>query len=220
MQTDHTQAHSFVRVDQVAEVLAGGGDRDSFPVPELVQSTLDTEVSFPILAIGCRARRTRRQQQRRGPEDDLRELTCTTSHCAQQVRIDLDNLLDSAGSCVTWRARRKRDSARGEWQGSSATGLTDVAALCGARIDGNNDTTFEAESERRRAVLDFDLARRVRCVVRVQLQERRGLAGEVRSQSWCVYSTHGPWQQLTSCSVGIANSGIGIFSTPRPSGNA
>lgn len=37
-------------------------------------------------------------------------------------------------------------------------GLTDVTALSGTGIDGNDDPTFEPERQSRRSVFDLDLA--------------------------------------------------------------
>lgn len=48
---------------------------------------------------------------------------------------------------------------------------TDVAPSSGPRIDGNNDSTLEPESESCSSVVDLDAARRVRGVVRVKLKE-------------------------------------------------
>lgn len=69
----HAEAHSFVRVNQIAEVLASGGDGNTLLVPELVETALNTKVCFPVLAVGS-----------------------TTSHGTEEVWVDLNHLLDGA----------------------------------------------------------------------------------------------------------------------------
>ena len=49
--------------------------------------------------------------------------------------------------------------------------LTNVAPRRCSRIDSDDHAAFEAESERRRSVLDFDAAGRVCMVVGMQSQE-------------------------------------------------
>lgn len=71
----HGEPHAFVRVDEVGEELGGGGDGDAFFVAEFVQATVHAEVGFPVLAVGG-----------------------TTGHGAQEVGVDLDDLLHRARS--------------------------------------------------------------------------------------------------------------------------
>jgi hypothetical protein len=60
-------------------------------------------------------------------------------------------------------------------QPTSKPGLTNVRASGRPRVDGDDDAALEAEREGGGTVLDLDPAGRVRVVVRVQAQERRGL---------------------------------------------
>ena len=55
---------------------------------------------------------------------------------------------------------------------------TDVAAGRGARVYCDDDAALKLEGEGRRAVVDLDAARRVRHVVRVELEERLRLEAE------------------------------------------
>ena len=51
MTTYHTQTHTLVTIHQVTEILAGGGNRDPFFVPQLVESALNPKIRLPILTI-------------------------------------------------------------------------------------------------------------------------------------------------------------------------
>ena len=48
----HAKTHALISVDEIAEVFGSGCDRYPFPIPQLVQSTLDAKVRLPILTIG------------------------------------------------------------------------------------------------------------------------------------------------------------------------
>jgi hypothetical protein len=52
-QAHHAETHALIAVDEVAEVFGSGCDRYPFPIPQLVQSTLDAKVRLPILTISC-----------------------------------------------------------------------------------------------------------------------------------------------------------------------
>jgi len=52
---------------------------------------------------------------------------------------------------------------------------TDVATSCGSRVDGNNHTTFESESECGSAVLNFDSAVGIGVVICMEAQKCGGL---------------------------------------------
>lgn len=49
--THHTESHSFVAVHKIAQKLAGGGDRYPFTVPQFVETTVHSEIGFPILTV-------------------------------------------------------------------------------------------------------------------------------------------------------------------------
>ena len=51
MDTYHAQPHPLITVHQIAEILAGSGDRDPLLVSQLVKSALNTKIRFPILTI-------------------------------------------------------------------------------------------------------------------------------------------------------------------------
>lgn len=112
----HTQSHPLVRVDQVRKVLARRRDRDALTVPQLVQSALDTEVSFPVLTVGCenQERRWKGERRRSGQltrleSGELEKRTSSSSHGSEEVRVNLDDLLDRSGSCT--KAKRERESS-------------------------------------------------------------------------------------------------------------
>jgi hypothetical protein len=48
----HTETHALIAVDEVAEIFGSGCNRYPFPVPQLVQPTLDAKIRFPVLTIG------------------------------------------------------------------------------------------------------------------------------------------------------------------------
>lgn len=73
---NHREAVALVGVDCVAEQLRSSRDRDALLVSQLVQSALAAKIPLPERAI-CRA----------------------TSHRAKQVRIDLDDFLNTLRSC-------------------------------------------------------------------------------------------------------------------------
>lgn len=49
--THHTQTHALITIHQVAEILAGSGNRDPLFIPQLVESALNPKIRFPILTI-------------------------------------------------------------------------------------------------------------------------------------------------------------------------
>lgn len=71
----HGEAHAFVRVDEVGEEFGGGGDGDAFFVAQFVQAAVHAQVGFPVLAVGG-----------------------TTCHGAEEVGVNLDDLLHRARS--------------------------------------------------------------------------------------------------------------------------
>jgi hypothetical protein len=48
---DHAETHSLVIIYEVAKVFTSSRYRYAFAVTKLVQSTMDTEICLPILAI-------------------------------------------------------------------------------------------------------------------------------------------------------------------------
>jgi hypothetical protein len=50
-ETHHAETHAFITVDKVAEILGRSRNRYPFPVPQLVQTALDTEIRFPVLTV-------------------------------------------------------------------------------------------------------------------------------------------------------------------------
>lgn len=112
----HGQAHALVLVDEVGEDLGRGGDRDAPLVPQLVQPALHAQPGQPVLAVGGAA-----------------------GHGAQQLAVDLDDLLDGL---------------RG-----------DPVARRGAGVGRHDDAALEAEGEGRGAVGDLDGALGVGAVV-------------------------------------------------------
>ncbi|KAK3994987.1 hypothetical protein QBC44DRAFT_390739 [Cladorrhinum sp. PSN332] len=112
----HRQPLSLVLIHQVGQNLGSRSDADAALVTELVQTALHTQPGEPVLAVGS-----------------------TAGHGAQQVRVDLDNLLD----------RLRGDPVAGR----------------GARVGSDDDAALEAEGERGGAVGDLDRALRVRAVI-------------------------------------------------------
>lgn len=68
----HAESHALVLVHHVGQQLGGRRHRDAFLVAKLVDATLTSEQTFPEATVGC-----------------------TSSHGAQQVGVDLNNLLHS-----------------------------------------------------------------------------------------------------------------------------
>lgn len=73
----HRQAHALVLVDRVAEQLGRGGHRYALAIAQLVQAALRGQHALPVRAVGGAA-----------------------GHRAQQLRVDLDDLLDGARANV------------------------------------------------------------------------------------------------------------------------
>lgn len=107
--------HAPVLHDRVGEELGGGRHGDALLVAELVEAALDAKVPLPEGAV--------RGAARHGPE---------------QVRVDLDHLLDGA---------------RGN-----------VGPLRGARVHGHHDAVVELEGQRGGALGELELLVRVRPV--------------------------------------------------------
>ena len=49
--TNHTQTHTLIRVNEVAEVFTRSRYRDSLLISKFVQSALNTKICFPVLAV-------------------------------------------------------------------------------------------------------------------------------------------------------------------------
>jgi hypothetical protein len=79
-----------------------------------MEPTLHTEVCFPIPS-------ARPFATLQGDNPPILAICRTTRHRSQQIRVDLDDLLD----CPTGN----------------------VASCCGTRIDGDDDTSLESEGE-------------------------------------------------------------------------
>jgi len=69
----HGQSHSLVVIHHVAQDLRSCRYRDAFLVAELVQPASPSKFTFPVLTVSC-----------------------TTSHRSQEVRVDLNDLLNRA----------------------------------------------------------------------------------------------------------------------------
>lgn len=112
----HAQSHVLVAVDKVRKNLASGGDTDAALVAEFVKAALHAQPREPVLAIGS-----------------------TTSHRAQEHRVNLDDLLDGLRS--------------------------DPVTGCGTRIGRDDDSALETEGEGGSSVSDLDRAVGVGTVV-------------------------------------------------------
>jgi hypothetical protein len=99
MITYHTQTHSLITINQVTEILAGSGNRDPLLIPQFMESTLNPKIRLPKLTIRYSKRPERQTDTRNIQDEREKKLTSTTSHRAEQVRINLDDLLHSTGSC-------------------------------------------------------------------------------------------------------------------------
>ena len=106
----HGETTALVRVDDVGEDLGGGCDGDAALLAELVETALHSEIGEPVLTVlfevvslvlfHIQALQSSSLQLRRILQSPTRSMTysSTTSHCAQQAVINLNNLLDSLRS--------------------------------------------------------------------------------------------------------------------------
>lgn len=78
-------------------------------------------------------------------------------------------------------------------RGCGESQRTNVASSRRSRINSDDDTSLEPESERGSSVVDLDSARWVGGVIRVQLEERGGLSSESRRVQVSLGPGHEKW---------------------------
>jgi hypothetical protein len=86
--TYHAQTHALVLVHEVGEDLGCGSNRDTLLVAELVQAALHAKVGLPVGLAGAALRRH--------GNPPVLAVCGTTGHCAEEVGVDLDDLLDGS----------------------------------------------------------------------------------------------------------------------------
>lgn len=136
----HTETHAFVSIHQIAQILARGWYWYPLSVAQLVQSTVNTEVRFPILTV-C----------------------CTSSHSSKKIRIDLDYFFDCSRCLMGGRASILRSWGHVVLDISR----TDIASCCRSRVHSDNYTSLKPERKGCCSMLDLDTTFGIWDIVRV-----------------------------------------------------